>query len=221
MKKNNQKLNPFVMRNPEVWEVNIIALERGEWTDGMSDEAFGRWKSKERPRLNSQFFKLKPKEEIKNKAVKHADSKPDNEFKKQKSTDGTVKEKRRSTEIKDVEYVKKGEKISKPNDKQQFSTFSGAAAPKAEEPKRPATFGDVKTKDKSENQGSVVVRKSDKSGGHGYHKYHFSKPTWCHICNKFIWGIGKQGYYCPGCKCAAHGDCLGQATSIKCTPPKE
>eukprot|EP01103_Thecamoeba_quadrilineata_P010085 TRINITY_DN2087_c1_g1_i1.p1 TRINITY_DN2087_c1_g1~~TRINITY_DN2087_c1_g1_i1.p1 ORF type:complete len:413 (+),score=106.11 TRINITY_DN2087_c1_g1_i1:52-1290(+) len=37
--------------NPRVedWEVNIRALERGEWVEGMNEAAFKRWKGKERP----------------------------------------------------------------------------------------------------------------------------------------------------------------------------
>jgi len=43
---------PF--RLTEEWEINILALEKGEWADCMSDQAFGRWK-KERPKLQSFF----------------------------------------------------------------------------------------------------------------------------------------------------------------------
>jgi hypothetical protein len=28
------------------------------------------------------------------------------------------------------------------------------------------------------------------------HQVRFMAPTWCTLCDKFIWGIGKQGYKC-------------------------
>jgi len=36
-------------------EINIVALDRGEWIPEMSDAAFKRYKSKGRPRLPSFF----------------------------------------------------------------------------------------------------------------------------------------------------------------------
>jgi hypothetical protein len=44
---------PFTYREPEQWEKNIVALDRGEWEDGMNPEAFKRWKAKERARIPS------------------------------------------------------------------------------------------------------------------------------------------------------------------------
>jgi len=53
--------NPFEERNPEEWELNIIALERGEWVEGMSSAAFSRWR-RERPALpDSVSFYNRPK----------------------------------------------------------------------------------------------------------------------------------------------------------------
>jgi hypothetical protein len=46
---------------------------------------------------------------------------------------------------------------------------------------------------------------------HVFAPYHFSKPTWCALCGKFIWGVsGKQGYRCTVCKTAIHktGRCM-------------
>ena len=31
---------------------------------------------------------------------------------------------------------------------------------------------------------------------HLFKKKHFNRPTWCAFCEKFIWGLGKQGYCC-------------------------
>jgi len=41
-------------REPEDWELNLLSLEKGEWGEHMSDEAFRRWR-KDRPSL-AQFF---------------------------------------------------------------------------------------------------------------------------------------------------------------------
>ncbi len=42
-------------RPPEEWELNIIAIERGEWSEHMSEEAFRKYK-KERPKLKDCAF---------------------------------------------------------------------------------------------------------------------------------------------------------------------
>lgn len=44
-------------REPEEWEKNIIALEKGEWGEALSVDAFKRW-NKQRPRLPS--FRIRP-----------------------------------------------------------------------------------------------------------------------------------------------------------------
>eukprot|EP00013_Stygamoeba_regulata_P002786 CAMPEP_0177644212 /NCGR_PEP_ID=MMETSP0447-20121125/8562_1 /TAXON_ID=0 /ORGANISM="Stygamoeba regulata, Strain BSH-02190019" /LENGTH=1023 /DNA_ID=CAMNT_0019146547 /DNA_START=119 /DNA_END=3190 /DNA_ORIENTATION=+ len=47
---------------------------------------------------------------------------------------------------------------------------------------------------------------------HSFQPHHFNKPTWCRFCNKFIWGIGKQGYFCKVCQYPAHSKCYTQVT---------
>jgi len=47
---------------------------------------------------------------------------------------------------------------------------------------------------------------------HNFHKKHFSKPTWCAFCEKFIWGLGKQGYGCKICYYPCHPKCLDLIT---------
>ena len=42
-------------RPPEEWELNIISIERGEWSEHMSEEAFRKYK-KERPKLKDCAF---------------------------------------------------------------------------------------------------------------------------------------------------------------------
>lgn len=43
---------------------------------------------------------------------------------------------------------------------------------------------------------------------HTFKLHHFSEFTWCKLCTKFIWGLGKQGYQCKVCKYAVHVKCL-------------
>ena len=33
---------------------------------------------------------------------------------------------------------------------------------------------------------------------HDFKKKHFNRPTWCNFCQKFVWGIGYQGFQCIG-----------------------
>lgn len=49
-------------REPDQWEKNIIALEKGEWSEGMGADAFRRW-NKQRPRMPS-FRHLSPFEDV-------------------------------------------------------------------------------------------------------------------------------------------------------------
>jgi len=51
----------FIYRQPEDWEINIIALERGEWVGGMEEkkDAFRKYK-KERPKLGNLFMVAPP-----------------------------------------------------------------------------------------------------------------------------------------------------------------
>jgi len=48
----------FLYREPDKWEMNILALEKGEWATSMATENFKRWR-KVRPvlRTDSLFFK--------------------------------------------------------------------------------------------------------------------------------------------------------------------
>ena len=42
---------------------------------------------------------------------------------------------------------------------------------------------------------------------HVFEKTHFSKPTFCKVCNKFIWGLSKQGLSCRTCRMPIHPRC--------------
>eukprot|EP01119_Soliformovum_irregulare_P021217 TRINITY_DN701_c0_g1_i1.p1 TRINITY_DN701_c0_g1~~TRINITY_DN701_c0_g1_i1.p1 ORF type:complete len:145 (-),score=33.48 TRINITY_DN701_c0_g1_i1:321-755(-) len=50
----------FLTREPETWEQNILALEKGEFGDQMEDAAFKRWKGKERPGLPNFGSTIQP-----------------------------------------------------------------------------------------------------------------------------------------------------------------
>eukprot|EP00211_Chloroparvula_japonica_P001879 CAMPEP_0119128046 /NCGR_PEP_ID=MMETSP1310-20130426/6357_1 /TAXON_ID=464262 /ORGANISM="Genus nov. species nov., Strain RCC2339" /LENGTH=483 /DNA_ID=CAMNT_0007118351 /DNA_START=184 /DNA_END=1632 /DNA_ORIENTATION=- len=46
--------------------------------------------------------------------------------------------------------------------------------------------------------------------------YHFSKPTWCDQCGKFLWGLGQQGYICTVCSGAFHpGVCMEAEVNLR------
>jgi hypothetical protein len=51
---------------------------------------------------------------------------------------------------------------------------------------------------------------------HVFKKYHFPKPTWCTFCGEFIWGLGKQGFFCPFCEYGVHKKCLTPSEHTPC-----
>eukprot|EP01126_Amoeba_proteus_P050954 TRINITY_DN6061_c0_g1_i10.p1 TRINITY_DN6061_c0_g1~~TRINITY_DN6061_c0_g1_i10.p1 ORF type:complete len:250 (+),score=36.36 TRINITY_DN6061_c0_g1_i10:86-835(+) len=56
----------FVYRPPEPWELSIIALEKGEWTEEMNEDAFGKFRRK-RIGLDSVFYEtqgFEPKTDV-------------------------------------------------------------------------------------------------------------------------------------------------------------
>lgn len=58
-----EKDSNFLWRAPEEWEVNIIALERGEWNENMQNDAFRKYK-KERPKLGNLFDSFSTPEKL-------------------------------------------------------------------------------------------------------------------------------------------------------------
>eukprot|EP01100_Stratorugosa_tubuloviscum_P011375 TRINITY_DN506_c3_g1_i3.p1 TRINITY_DN506_c3_g1~~TRINITY_DN506_c3_g1_i3.p1 ORF type:complete len:1007 (-),score=347.87 TRINITY_DN506_c3_g1_i3:27-3047(-) len=42
---------------------------------------------------------------------------------------------------------------------------------------------------------------------HTFQSHTFFKPTWCNFCEKFLYGLSKQGYACTNCSYVAHKDC--------------
>lgn len=57
-------------------------------------------------------------------------------------------------------------------------------------------------------------------GTHNFLKHHFNRPTWCKLCDEFIWGLGKQGYRCDKCKFAVHKKCL-EKVKTGCAPKEK
>eukprot|EP00178_Gracilaria_changii_P011112 TRINITY_DN31913_c0_g1_i1.p1 TRINITY_DN31913_c0_g1~~TRINITY_DN31913_c0_g1_i1.p1 ORF type:complete len:155 (+),score=15.46 TRINITY_DN31913_c0_g1_i1:52-516(+) len=56
---------------------------------------------------------------------------------------------------------------------------------------------------------------------HRFAETHFSTPTWCTVCKKFIWGItSKQGYECSGCTYRIHHRCKEAAEKTNCDTRK-
>ncbi len=58
----------MIFRPPEEWELNIIAIERGEWSEHMSEEAFRKYK-KERPKLKDCAFLVEEEEQSTSKSL--------------------------------------------------------------------------------------------------------------------------------------------------------
>uniref|UniRef100_A0A674IDT2 RAS guanyl releasing protein 4 n=1 Tax=Terrapene triunguis TaxID=2587831 RepID=A0A674IDT2_9SAUR len=42
---------------------------------------------------------------------------------------------------------------------------------------------------------------------HDFQEATFKKPTFCHSCNGFLWGVSKQGYRCRDCGMSCHKQC--------------
>lgn len=47
---------------------------------------------------------------------------------------------------------------------------------------------------------------------HNFCTFNFKQPTWCDVCQKFIWGLYKQGKRCKVCHLNAHSACAKTCT---------
>jgi len=42
----------------------------------------------------------------------------------------------------------------------------------------------------------------------------FRQPTFCGLCKKFLWGLGKQGYQCEVCGLSLHKACHSKVLAV-------
>uniref|UniRef100_A0AAY4DC33 RAS guanyl releasing protein 4 n=1 Tax=Denticeps clupeoides TaxID=299321 RepID=A0AAY4DC33_9TELE len=45
---------------------------------------------------------------------------------------------------------------------------------------------------------------------HNFHEMTYKRPTFCHACGGFLWGVFKQGYHCKDCGVNCHKHCKDQ-----------
>eukprot|EP01130_Rhizamoeba_saxonica_P018921 TRINITY_DN964_c0_g1_i3.p1 TRINITY_DN964_c0_g1~~TRINITY_DN964_c0_g1_i3.p1 ORF type:complete len:289 (-),score=51.30 TRINITY_DN964_c0_g1_i3:31-897(-) len=76
-------------------------------------------------------------------------------------------------------------------------------------------------KDKLKSRAESVREKRSKkklfiqdSSGHNFQYATFRNPEWCDLCDKFIWGLRKQGLCCKVCNYKIHKKCLKVADEI-------
>lgn len=61
---------------------------------------------------------------------------------------------------------------------------------------------------------NAVRRRIHKKMGHKYMATYLKQPSFCSLCNNFIWGVmGKQAYQCQLCMQSIHKKCLGKVVS--------
>ena len=48
----------------------------------------------------------------------------------------------------------------------------------------------------------------DRSLGHRFERVSFKKPTYCHTCSEFLWGLSYQGVQCELCNFVSHERCV-------------
>ncbi|XP_061429888.1 protein kinase C delta type-like [Lethenteron reissneri] len=52
--------------------------------------------------------------------------------------------------------------------------------------------------------------------GHEYTATFFRQPTFCSVCQSFVWGLNKQGYQCRQCNAVIHKRCIDKVLA-QCT----
>ncbi|MDP2437908.1 MAG: hypothetical protein Q8P67_19370 [archaeon] len=55
---------------------------------------------------------------------------------------------------------------------------------------------------------------------HDFVRSQFNKPTYCQLCDKFIWGLMKQGFSCTLCGYPCHKGCLTKSKTTPCRGEK-
>lgn len=56
-------------------------------------------------------------------------------------------------------------------------------------------------------RGAIKQAKIHEVNGHRFVATFFTQPVFCSFCNKFMWGLNKQGYKCKSCGCSVHKAC--------------
>ena len=54
------------------------------------------------------------------------------------------------------------------------------------------------------------------AAGHDFVVTTFTAPTFCAVCNAFLWGLAKQGLRCSCCRRAVHKRCRRRAARLEC-----
>lgn len=81
-----------------------------------------------------------------------------------------------------------------------------------------------KAKQQKKMEEKKIKHKLIDSNGHNWRPKYFNKPTWCPICDDFVFGLTKdmqKAYKCRECKMAGHLKCVikynDHVTCTKCT----
>lgn len=71
----------------------------------------------------------------------------------------------------------------------------------------------IEVKDKAARAGGIKRKKVHMANNHKFYARFFRQPTFCGLCKKFLWGLGRQGYQCEACGLALHAKCHGKVLS--------
>lgn len=69
-------------------------------------------------------------------------------------------------------------------------------------------------KEKPTRHGAIKKQKCHVVNNHKFYRRFFRQPTFCGLCKKFLWGLGKQGYQCEVCDLSLHKACHGKVLAV-------
>lgn len=61
---------------------------------------------------------------------------------------------------------------------------------------------------------ATAATKNSYQSTHEFSEYNYKSPTYCDVCDKFLWGLMKQGCKCAHCGLNAHTGCVALVSSI-------
>uniref|UniRef100_A0A3B3QY61 Protein kinase C n=1 Tax=Paramormyrops kingsleyae TaxID=1676925 RepID=A0A3B3QY61_9TELE len=67
-----------------------------------------------------------------------------------------------------------------------------------------------------QRRGAIKQAKVHMVKGHEFTATFFPQPTFCSVCQEFVWGLNKQGYQCKQCSVAIHKKCIDKVIAT-CT----